>query len=199
MKYSHIIVICCFALLQACSFPKIASKNAIITTGNICCDREPPVVAPRLLTNPVPIRTFSVQSASAPITPVTSEIILFPTDKYQLSPLAISLITDFANLVRNGNNDILVEGYTDSQDNSKYNQRLSQNRATAVRDALIARGIAAQRLIINAFGEGAPVASNKTAVGRQQNRRVVIKTMQSQAIPATVTRSQFTAPRFNPY
>ncbi|MEK7990018.1 MAG: OmpA family protein [Thiotrichaceae bacterium] len=195
MKYSHIIVICCLALLQACSFPKIASKNAVITTGNLCCSQEPPIIAPRLLSNPAPIRTFSVQSASAP---VISETILFPTDKYQLSPLAESLINDFVNIVRQGGSDIQIEGYTDSRDNSKYNKRLSQNRAITVRDALIAHGIAAQRLVINAFGESAPIASNNTAIGRQKNRRVKIKTTQTQSVPSTVINSQFTPSRFQP-
>ncbi|MCV6639592.1 OmpA family protein [Candidatus Albibeggiatoa sp. nov. NOAA] len=199
MKYSHIMVLCCLAMLQACSFPKVASKNAIITTGSVCCNDEPPVIAPRLLSNPVPIRSFSIQSAAAPISPIISETILFPTDKYYLSRLAVSLISDFANQVRNDNRSILIEGYTDSRDTSKYNKRLSQNRATAVRDGLIAQGIAPQRLVINAFGEGSPVASNKTAVGRQQNRRVEIKTMPAQTAPATVINSQFTSPRFQPF
>lgn len=194
MKY--IIMICCLVLIQACSFPKIASKNAKITIGSAGDGREPPVIVPRLLSNPVPIRTFSVQSVSAPDIPVISETILFPTDKYQLSRLAISLITDFANRVRQGNYDIEVEGFTDDRDSNQYNQHLSQNRAIAVRDALIARGIAPQRIIIKAFGENHPVASNNTVVGRQQNRRVEIRTIQTE--PSTIIHSQFTSPRFTP-
>jgi outer membrane protein OmpA-like peptidoglycan-associated protein len=191
-------MVCCLILIQACSFPKIASKNAKITIGSAGDGREPPVIVPRLLSNQVPIRTFSVQSVSAPATQVISETILFPTDKYQLSRLAISLITDFANRVRESNYDIEVEGFTDNRDSNQYNQRLSQNRAIAVRDALIARGIAPQRITIKAFGESHPVASNNTAVGRQQNRRVEIRTIPIQTESSTVIHSQFTSPRFTP-
>lgn len=67
-----------------------------------------------------------------------------------------------------------VVGHTDSVGSEKYNQGLSERRAASVRDYLVSRGI--NPSIISASGEGElhPVASNSTAAGRQQNRRVDI-------------------------
>ena len=69
---------------------------------------------------------------------------------------------------------IRIEGYTDSSGGADTNRRLSQQRADAVRDWLVERGIAAGRLEARGFGEDDPVASNDTAGGREQNRRVEI-------------------------
>ena len=73
------------------------------------------------------------------------------------------------------NNKITVKGYTDSLGDPAYNVDLSQRRAKAVADALVARGVNAAN--INAIGYGAayPVADNKTSAGRAQNRRVELQ------------------------
>jgi outer membrane protein OmpA-like peptidoglycan-associated protein len=65
-----------------------------------------------------------------------------------------------------------VEGHTDSVGDANYNQRLSENRADSVRAYLVGQGIASTAVGTAGFGEGQPVASNDTASGRQQNRRV---------------------------
>lgn len=73
------------------------------------------------------------------------------------------------------NTDALVEGHTDSNGDETYNQTLSQRRAEAVRRALIkGYGINPARLYAKGYGESRPIADNKTAEGRAQNRRVVI-------------------------
>lgn len=69
---------------------------------------------------------------------------------------------------------VRVEGYTDSTGEASYNQALSERRALAVQDALITQGVERRRVEIRGFGEQYPVASNDTAAGRQQNRRVEI-------------------------
>jgi outer membrane protein OmpA-like peptidoglycan-associated protein len=68
--------------------------------------------------------------------------------------------------------EITVEGHTDSVDDDAANQALSEARAAAVRDALIAAGVAAERLTAVGFGEMEPVESNETIEGRAHNRRV---------------------------
>lgn len=65
-----------------------------------------------------------------------------------------------------------VFGHTDAQGKDSYNQTLSEGRAKAVMDYLVSRGISASRLSSKGFGETQPIASNETAEGRAQNRRV---------------------------
>ena len=65
-----------------------------------------------------------------------------------------------------------IEGHTDSVGSTDYNQRLSENRAASVRTYLVEQGIASNAVGTAGFGETMPIASNDTAAGRQQNRRV---------------------------
>ena len=65
-----------------------------------------------------------------------------------------------------------VEGHTDSVGGDDYNQQLSEQRGESVRDYLTAQGMAAGSVTSKGFGKTQPVASNDTAEGRQQNRRV---------------------------
>ncbi len=77
-----------------------------------------------------------------------------------------------ATLKEEGSVAITVEGHTDSIGTEPYNQKLSVRRAKAVGDYLADHGIARSRMTVAGFGESKPVASNDTADGRAQNRRV---------------------------
>ena len=68
-----------------------------------------------------------------------------------------------------------VAGHTDSKGKDDYNMKLSQERAEAVRNYLISKGIAAERLTAKGYGETKPVADNATEEGRTQNRRVELQ------------------------
>ncbi|MBY8963834.1 OmpA family protein [Flavobacterium sp. D11R37] len=68
-----------------------------------------------------------------------------------------------------------IEGHTDSDGSNALNQTLSENRAAAVVTYLVEHGIARDRLMSVGFGETKPIASNKTAAGKAQNRRVEVK------------------------
>jgi len=70
--------------------------------------------------------------------------------------------------------EILVSGHTDSQGDAAYNLELSKKRAFAVRDYLVTDGIDASRMAVTYSGETSPTATNETAEGRAQNRRVEI-------------------------
>ena len=69
---------------------------------------------------------------------------------------------------------ISVEGHTDATGTDAYNQDLSTRRAAAVRQALVAGGVPAERIVSVGYGESQPVATNDTPAGRQQNRRVEV-------------------------
>ncbi len=68
-----------------------------------------------------------------------------------------------------------IEGHTDSDGKDAANQKLSEDRAAAVKNYLVENGIAADRLTSAGFGESMPIASNKTKAGKAQNRRVEVK------------------------
>lgn len=68
-----------------------------------------------------------------------------------------------------------VVGHTDSRGADAYNQVLSEQRAAAVRDWLVANGVDASRLTVVGMGENEPVANNETAEGRAKNRRVELR------------------------
>ncbi len=99
--------------------------------------------------------------------------VLFDTGKYSLRPLAREKLAKVAGIVSGHPGLKLdVEGYTDNVGGDDYNQRLSEQRGEAVRDYLTAEGMAANSVTSKGFGKTQPVASNETATGRQQNRRV---------------------------
>ena len=67
-----------------------------------------------------------------------------------------------------------IQGHTDSDGSDEFNQRLSEERANVLRDALIERGIKAENLNAVGFGEGTPVETNQTGVGKAKNRRTEV-------------------------
>jgi outer membrane protein OmpA-like peptidoglycan-associated protein len=67
-----------------------------------------------------------------------------------------------------------IEGHTDNTGNAAKNMQLSKDRAAAVKAYFVSKGIAADRLMDDGFGDTKPVASNKTAAGRAKNRRVAM-------------------------
>lgn len=72
---------------------------------------------------------------------------------------------------------VIIEGHTDNIGSFSYNQLLSEARAKAVRDYLIAHGIASERLVSVGHGQTSPVANNNSKQGRYQNRRVELRTV----------------------
>jgi len=99
--------------------------------------------------------------------------VLFDTGKSSLRPLAREKLAKVAGIVSGHPGLRLdVEGYTDSVGGDDYNQQLSEQRGTSVRDYLMMQGMQGNSVTAKGFGKTQPVASNETAEGRQQNRRV---------------------------
>lgn len=106
---------------------------------------------------------------------VTLGDVLFDTGKATLKPGAdLSLDRLASYLKQHPQTRIRIEGHTDSTGSAELNQALSERRADAVANALSARGVSAGAIQTLGRGEDFPVASNQTAAGRQQNRRVEI-------------------------
>ena len=99
--------------------------------------------------------------------------ILFDTAKFSLRPLAREKLARVAGILAGHPGlRLQVEGFTDSVGGDDYNQQLSENRASSVRDYLTGAGIPPASVTAQGFGKTQPVASNDTSSGRQQNRRV---------------------------
>ncbi len=97
----------------------------------------------------------------------------FETDSARLTVEAKRLLDDSATTMKNqANLKVLVAGHTDSNGAESYNQTLSGERAESVRQYLISKGVEGSRLSAEGFGESQPLASNDTAEGRADNRRV---------------------------
>lgn len=106
---------------------------------------------------------------------VTLSDVLFDTAQATLKPGADRDLDRLADVLKaNPKTRVMVEGHTDSVGSDEYNQELSERRAQAVTSALSARGVPADQYQTRGLGKGFPVASNDTAAGRQQNRRVEI-------------------------
>ncbi len=104
---------------------------------------------------------------------VVNNQVLFATDSATLSPASLGTLNQIADVLgRYPSSTLTVVGYTDSTGSEVHNQELSERRAQAVRDYLVSRGIVGSRMTAVGLGESDPIASNLTAEGRQQNRRV---------------------------
>jgi outer membrane protein OmpA-like peptidoglycan-associated protein len=101
--------------------------------------------------------------------------VLFDFGKYTLKPDAqVKLAKVSGILLAHPGLTLQVEGYTDNVGSEEFNQKLSEQRAGAVQDFLISQGIAPGSVSAKGFGKNDPIASNDTAQGRAQNRRVQI-------------------------
>jgi outer membrane protein OmpA-like peptidoglycan-associated protein len=101
--------------------------------------------------------------------------VLFDTAKFSLRPLAREKLAKVAGIVSGHPGLRLdVEGHTDSVGGDAYNQQLSEQRGSSVRDYLMQQGMPGTSVTSKGFGKAQPVSSNETAKGRQENRRVEI-------------------------
>jgi len=111
--------------------------------------------------------------------------ILFDVDKDQVKPSARGQVGKAAEvLVKYPDTYITVEGHTDSSGSADHNQKLSERRASGVRDLLASGGVAASRLAVRGYGETDPVADNATPEGRQSNRRVQLEIRPNEKLKA---------------
>ncbi|WP_422909611.1 OmpA family protein [Pseudomonas sp. MAC6] len=129
-----------------------------------------PVVAPA--PEPIPEPVAAVEE---PLELVRVELdVKFDFDKAQVKPESYGDIKNLADFMKQyPQTTTVVEGHTDSKGSDAYNQKLSERRASAVRDVLVNQyGVEASRVNAAGYGESRPVADNATDAGRAVNRRV---------------------------
>ncbi len=164
------------------NFDHIKSNNYYMTVGlNIAFDAPPapapaaqPPVAPAMLPEPAPV------APAPPPPPARFEKVslsateLFSFDSATLNPNQPKL-DDIANLLNanSGVTNVVISGYADRLGSDKYNQKLSERRANAVKDYLVSKGVAASRL--NAIGKG---ESNPAVECNNKNRAALIKCLE---------------------
>ncbi|SPJ24449.1 OmpA family protein [Palleronia abyssalis] len=101
--------------------------------------------------------------------------ILFATDSAAVQPGLRGDLQLLANSLNKYDASVVeIQGHTDSTGSDAYNQNLSQRRAQAVSSILVQNGVSPARLRAVGYGESQPIATNDTAAGRQQNRRVSV-------------------------
>ncbi|HEX4117438.1 MAG TPA: OmpA family protein [Rhizomicrobium sp.] len=110
---------------------------------------------------------------------LSDDSVKFTPDSSKLSPEAQQRLQDFVEKLKSDNRNVYLEiqGHTDSAGANSLNERLGEERADAVRLFMNQHGVALNRMNTISYGEKDPVASNKTRVGRAQNRRVVLIVM----------------------
>ena len=138
-----------------------------------------PMAAPMAAPAPAPVVVVVQQQAPMAAAPAPRKRVtfsaesLFGFDQSAVRPEGMKALDGFAgDLAGTQFDSISVEGHTDRLGSTAYNQRLSQQRADAVRQYMIDKGIDGSRLTAVGFGPDKPVADNKTPDGRAKNRRV---------------------------
>lgn len=102
--------------------------------------------------------------------------ITFATDSSDVNARFYEVLNSVALVLQEYDRTLVdIYGHTDSTGSAQYNQQLSQRRAQSVAQYLVGQGVNGQRLLVQGMGESQPIATNDTAAGREQNRRVEIK------------------------
>ena len=172
---------------------KDGSGACVVTSGAVlpeCAGTAAPArpAAPAPAAPAAPARPAAPAAPTAPAAParpapasvrqavVIQADALFDFDKSVLRPDGRKSIDDAVGKLRGVDLEMVIAtGHTDSVGSDAYNQKLSERRAAAVKDYLVSKGIAASKITTLGKGESQPVATNKTAEGRQKNRRVDIE------------------------
>jgi OOP family OmpA-OmpF porin len=169
---------------------KDGSGACVVTSGRVLPEcagaRAPAPAAPA-----APAQPAAPAAPAAPATPapaarpapasvrqavVIQADALFDFDKSVLRPDGRKSLDDAVGKMKGVDLEMVIAtGHTDSVGTDAYNQRLSERRAAAVKEYLVSKGIPASKITTIGKGESQPVATNKTAEGRQKNRRVDVE------------------------
>jgi len=142
--------------------------TAVLLTG---CPKTP-VLAPDASSGASGAQAH--QQTSAPSyarTPALKDL-HFDLDRAVIRPVDQRVLDANARWLKSNAHQLLLEGFADERGTQEHNQVLSEHRAAAVRDALVARGVDASRITIRSFGEQQPLCTERTDLCWAKNRRV---------------------------
>jgi outer membrane protein OmpA-like peptidoglycan-associated protein len=168
---------------------QLAAQGAALTTQGVALQNEKKLredAEKRAAQAAADLSAFaSVKQETRGMVITLSGSVLFASAKSDLLPAAQVKLNDVATALTKEDpiSKIVVEGHTDSQGQASYNQELSQRRAQVVRDYLVTRGIASDRITAQGFGPTRSVADNASAEGRANNRRVEIVVLPTTPAP----------------
>ena len=167
---------------------KDGSGACVVTQGQVlpeCAGTKAAPAAPAAPAEPAKPATPAPAKPAEPSKPAPSSVrqsvviqadALFDFDKSVVRPDGKKSIDEALAKIKGVDLEMVIAtGHTDSIGSDKYNQRLSERRAAAVKEYLVSKGIPASKITTIGKGETQPVATNKTAEGRQKNRRVDIE------------------------
>lgn len=121
------------------------------------------------------MRDYGFRQTPRGATLTMQEEVLFATDSAALRPGAVDRLRALAGYLRaNPGVRVAIDGHTDARGSDAYNQGLSLRRADSVRAAFDEMGVTRARFTVQGFGERQPVATNASAAGMRQNRRVEV-------------------------
>lgn len=170
------------SLASACGGTQAFSdKSALVITGTPPAPPPPPVAKPE-----PPPKPKRVEVTADKI--VIKDKIQFDFNKATIKPESDDLLDEIVSVIKENAfiHKVSIEGHTDSDGADAYNLKLSDGRAKAVMDYLVAHGIEATRLSAKGFGETKPIASNDTDDGKEQNRRVEFLITEQDEVKKTV-------------
>lgn len=167
----------------ACTPPgavPICSPLASFTAPALRCGTPTLEVSPPAAATPEPPPPAALPPRRVEVTEDKinlGETVQFETNSANLVAQSKTLLDEVADELRAHPEiaKVQIEGHTDSTATKQYNQRLSEQRAAAVKTYLVSKGIGPDRLTTRGFGEDRPVADNGTEEGRFKNRRVDFK------------------------
>ena len=154
---------------NGCPLPD-TDNDGIVDTADKC-----PTVPGIESNNGCPYEEVMVGAKDTVLNKLTPDI-LFDTSSHNISKASIPALQKMAKIMKQHPGAIYkFSGYTDSSGPNEYNNRLSKNRVTAVRDYFVNNlGISSNNVMIEYFGEANPIDSNSTREGRRKNRRVEV-------------------------
>ena len=155
------------------------SLNLVYKLGRPTTAAPLPQPAPEPVAAAMPISETAPAAAVA--TPVSEKVsfaaeALFDFDRAVVKPDGKAALDGLLQQLRGMDTEVMITvGYTDSVGSADYNQRLSVQRAEAVKAYLVGRGVTSERVYTEGKGESQPVADNRSAAGRASNRRVTVE------------------------